>query len=379
MPAAAPPLTLSALLTAHEQALHGLRSPTLDTHRGSGYDLVGGASALLWTRQANRDRQLFRNAYTDSATGPDLSRHVEAKYGGLPRILATRGAGTLTLARPAAALADGTLYAGSRVEVLTATAAVPYRITVDTPVLASDLAVAVPIEATREGAGSKATADANRLRLADTLFDATLAPVALVCADGTDEEPAGDYVARARLARREARVGYPDRIRKACLDAGAAEVELLSATSLGAAADKGLSYCYVADAAFQTSDALRKACTLALDAVRVAGCDLQVLGMQQVAVTATVAVTLWDEAGAFDVLDLEQAIVAALVDDFARRQAFWAFRLDALGGVVQRLSSAVQTAIVTTAPGEPAVAFPSVLPRYVLAPGGISLTITGPS
>lgn len=379
MPAALPPLTLSALLTAHEQALHGLRSPTLDTHRGSGYDLVGGASALLWTRQANRDRQLFRNAYTDSATGDDLSRHVEAKYGGLPRITATAGAGTLTLSRPAVAVADGTLYAGTRIELLTATAPVVYRIAADTTVLAADLAIAVPIEATREGTGSRATAAAAALRFSDSIFDATLTPVALVCADGTDEEPADVYVARARAAARAARVGYPGRIRWACLDAGAIEVVLLAADSLGSAADVGMSYVYVADAAFQTSAALRKACTLALDAVRVAGCDVQVLGMEQVAVSATVVVTLWDEVGAFDVLDLEQAIVAALVDDFARRQSFWAFRLDALAGVVQALSPAVQTATVTTAPTAPAVAFPATLPRYVLAPGGITLTITGPS
>ena len=356
-----------------------MRSPTLDARRGSGYDLVGGAAALLWTKQANRDRQLFRNAYTDSATGADLSRHVEAKYGGIARVQAEAGAGTLTLSRPAAALADGVIYAGTRIEMLTATAPVVYRVSADTPVPSVLLDVAVPIEATRTGRGSRASANANNLRLADSIFDPSLSPVALVCADGTDEEPADAYIARARLERRRARVGYPDRIRQVCLDAGAAQVELLAATALGDAADVGLSYCYVADAGFHTSDALRKACSIALDAVRVAGCDMQVLGMEQVPVSATVAVTLWDEPGAFDLLDLEQAIVAALVDDFARRKQFWAFRLDALGSVVQRLSQAVQTAVVTTDPAPPAVAFPATLPKYVLAPGDITLTITGPS
>lgn len=297
----------------------------------------------------------------------------------MARIQATRGQGSLTLSRPAAAGADGTVYAGTRVELLTATAPVVYRVAADTTVLAADTDVAIPIEATRDGSGVKATADADRLRLADSLFDATLSPIALVCADGTDEEAADVYVARARAAAKAARVGYPERIRRACLDAGAGEVVLLAADALGPAADVGLSYVYVADAAFQTSAALRKACSIALDAVRVAGCDVQVLGMEQVAVAATVNVTLWDEVGAFDVLELEQAIVAAMVDDFARRQSFWAFRLDALAGVVQRLSPAVQTAAVATAPAPPIVAFPATLPRYVLAPSAITLTLAGPS
>lgn len=374
MPSAKPIPTLADYLLAAEQTLRGSRSSTADTHRGSSYELVHGPSAILWARQSVRVKGLFRNCYTDTATGPDLERHVFKKYG-VTRIPAAYGLGTMIVVRPSAG-ALGTLWEGTRATVTVNGRTAVYVIAEDTPVAAADTLVSVPIRAARTGAGVKIAA-VSGIAL-ETTFDSTITASSLVCGDGTDEEEPAVYLARARQHRKDARVGYEPAIIQACEDAGAAEVVVLEAGALGEAADIGLSCVYVGDAGYSTSDALKKSCTLALDSIHVAGCDLQVRGMALTPVTASVAVYLVSDPSEHDLVDLGRQIVAVLVDDFARRQRYWSFRVDALAGVVQRASASVQQAIVTTSPGDPAVSFPAVLPKYVLAPGAISLSFNGP-
>lgn len=374
MPSAKPIPSLADYQTAAEQTLRGSRSSTADTHRGSAYELIHGPSSILYARQSARTKQLFRKCYTDTATGSDLERHVLAKYG-VPRIPAAYGLGTMVVTRPTAGLL-GTLFAGTRAFVQINGQSVPYLIADDTDVAAADTVISVPIRASRTGTGTRVSAGSGVTL--ETVFDATLAASSLTCGEGTDEEDPAVYLARARQVRRDARVGYDASIESACRTAGAAEVIVLDAGDLGPALDVGLTAVYVADAGYSTSPALKKSCTLALDAIHVAGCDLQVRGMALTPVTASVAVYLVSDPSEHDLVDLGRQIVAVLVDDFARRQRYWSFRTDALQGVVQRASSEIQQAIITTTPGEPPVSFPAVLPKYVLAPGAITLSFAGP-
>jgi len=375
MPAAGKPPTLSDYLKAYQAAVRGdgAGDSREDTRRGSGYDVVNGVSSLLWAKQSVRDRQLFRNSYTETARGQDLERHVEAKYGGIQRIQNTFGTGSLSLARPSAGLA-GTLYAGTRVEVLHGGVAGVYAVAADVDITADETTVDVAIRATVFGPDGAATATTTELRLADAIFDTTFVPAALTCGKGTLQESAISYIARARQAKADARVGYEASIIAACKAAGAVNVILLDAGAFGEDLDSGLSYVYVGDASYSTSPALIQACRTVLDAWTVAGCDVQVLGMQQATVSVSAAVVLWDSLDHFDLAALRTAIAAAVVDEFVGRRQWWTFRTDAIQGAVQRVHSAIQTATVTTSPSPPAAGFPDVLTRYVLSPTAVAMT-----
>jgi hypothetical protein len=377
MPATGQPPTLRDFLTAYGASIRGARSTTADVRTGSAYDLIGGVSAIVWSRQVQRDRRLFRQVYTDTADGEDLERLVEKKYQ-VTRIQSTYGTGTLTLTRPAAGAAAGTIYAGTRVEYREKATPVAYVVRQDTVVPAAALAYPIPVRAGRTGPGVSINVDGSWLKLPDPIFDNTFVPTALVCGDGTDQESATEYVARARKAKVDRRNGYATRIIAALEEAGAEEIVLLDAHSLGEANDFGLSYCYVADSGFSASAALIKASMLALDQVIVAGTDVQVLGMTPTPVSVSVTASLVEDPGGLDQVDIKQGIVAALVEEFGKKKSWWWYRTDALAGLVASTSNMIQTASVTTSPAEPAMSFPETLPRFSLQPNAVSITLTGP-
>lgn len=378
MPATGTPPTLRDFLTAYGNAIRGTRSTTADVRTGSAYDLIGGVSAIVWSRQAQRDRRLFRQVYTDTADGEDLERLVEKKYQ-VTRIQSTYGTGTLTLTRPAPGSAVGTIYAGTRVEYREKATPAVYVVSQDTIVPKTALAYPIPIRAGRTGPGVSINVDGGWLKLPDPIFDDTLRPTGLVCGDGTDQESPTEYVARARRQKLDRRNGYSTRIIAALQEAGAEEIVLLDAHSLGEANDFGLSYAYVADSGFSTTEPLKRDCLIALDSVIVAGTDVQVLGMTPTPVSVTVTASLVEDPGGVDTLDLKQGITAALVEEFSlRRSRWWTFRADALAGLVASTSQLIQTATVTTSPPEPVVQFPHVLPRYTIASTAVNITLTGP-
>ncbi len=225
--------------------------------------------------------------------------------------------------------------------------------------------------ATNVGAGST-------LRLGDSVFDSGFTCISLVCADGTEEERDPDYISRASQTRADRRVGYYERIIQTCKDEGAHYVVALDAGTFGADNDFGLNYVYVADSGFSSPEALKQACFLALEAVLVGGNDTQVLGMTLTNVALAVAVTLWDDVGNVDTGELRQRINSALRNEFTNRSEFWLFRNEELGGIVQQ-NTEVQVAVVTSTPAEPAAAFASSLPRYILGPNAVSIAFSGPS
>jgi hypothetical protein len=379
VPAAGQPPGLREFLSAYGDGLVGHSDlVALDRHDGAAFEIPGGASALLWSRQAQRDRALFHACYTTTATGGDLDRHVEAKYGGIERIRETLGQGSAVVARPTAAGGAGTLYAGTRIGVRIGPRRAVYAVAEDTPVAADVLGLRVAVEATVPGSGTSIDARGG-IAFDDPIFDATFAIQSIACAEGTDEETSAAYISRARAAKQASRVGYRDRILKACQDAGAAEVVLLSATDFGAANDFGLSYVYVGDSAFSTSAALKKACFLALDPIRVGGCDLQVLGMQRQALTVSATVRFWDDPSRFNVAQIGTKIIRSIADQFGGDSSWWLFSLAGLEGLAQAQSPDIQSVAVTTDPAVPSVAFPSVLTRYTLGRAAIRLSFLGPA
>lgn len=375
MPATVDPPDIDAFLEAYAAGLRSEAGVSANARRGSGYDHPGGSAALLWARMAQRDRDIFRQCYTETSSGERFEAKVERKYG-TTRVKSTYGAGNAILARPSAGT-DGTIYAGTRI-VITGSGPrpIPYAVSADTPVDASATTVTVPVRATRIGSGTTVSTSSN-LKLDDTVFDSTFAPTYLSCADGTDEETPAACLDRARQNRLDGRVGYKKRIEQACRDAGAANVVFLDAGVFGEDDDFGVTHVYVGDAGYSTPTALLDACWLAVDEVHVSGCDVQVLGMEITPLTATVDITLWDSPGAFDQIGIKRAALAALLGEFGQRPDFWVFRLDSLAGAVIQTSTAIQGAVVTTSPGEPTASFVATLPRYVLAGTDVTITLSG--
>lgn len=371
MPAQSPVPGIADLRKAARDAIVGGRDPRLSVRTGGGYDLTQGPMAVLFSRQAKRDQGLFRQCYVETSTGADRDRLVEAYYQ-VERVPAAYGIGEAELLGSAGA---GTVYAGTIIEVLVpAQPPAQYFVTEDTPYLDGSAAFPVPVRAARAGSGVAVQADASVLRFgdgSDYLLSEGFSVVSLVCDDGTDAEEDDAYLARARTGRRDKRVGMLKRIIQACKDAGAYHVVALHSGTFGdpftGADDYGLNYVYVGDSSFTTTEALKTACMVALDAVRVCGCDTQVLGMTAATIDLSVVAAYYDDPGKFDTVETSQAIMAALVDEFSGRTNWWTFSFDELRGAALRSSGDLQAVNVVSATPEPAAAFPvPTLTRYGL-------------
>lgn len=389
MSAAGAPPTIATFLKASRDAIAGT-DETLDAREGSAYDLAHGGAALIWSRQAQRDRDLFRQVYPDTSIGENLER-LGSWYYGTPPTPASLGTGEAIFDRTSEFSGEfseefgggaGTIWEGTRIRVLSPGGDGPsssYAVAEDTPVSVSAGAVTVPIRATVSGVGTAIeVTNAERLILDDSVYDASFRVTHLACADGTDAEERGVYLARARQSRLDARKGYAARLVRACKEAGAANVVALPSTTFGPSEDFGVSRIYVGDAGFTTPPTLITACLLALDAAQVAGCDVEVLGMAPTPVTLSATVRLWRDLGKVNVVGLQTLLTKAIADEFAGRSRFWLFRHDAIGGAMQRASSEVESADITTTPDEPPAEFPTVLPRYTLNLNTIALSFVGP-
>lgn len=378
MPAIEPLPTIRDLLDASAAGVVGTRDSRADVRRGAIYDHLGGCSAILFTREAARDRDLFRAVYLDTAEGDDLTVLVKLRYG-VDRILPGYGTGTALLTRPTPAASAGTVWEGTRILVF-ASAASPtarnYAAAVDVPVAAGATAVTVPIRATDIGLGSAVSLSGNAIgRVDDPLWDASWALAAIQCGDGTSLEAPAALRARARATQLAARKGFAEAITSACIAQGATYVALFDSNL--PAQDNGLCCCYVADAGFQTTARLVRACTVALESYRVCGADLQVLGMRRASVDVSATVTLRDDPGRLPSPDV--ALRDGLLAAFSTTR--YEYDLDELAGVLASADANVQsvnfdkpaTSVGVLVGGQ----MPGVLTRYEL--GVVTLSYAGPS
>jgi hypothetical protein len=390
MPATSPLPKLSELLSAHAGAVRGLGDPLADTRRGAVYDHFAGAGALLYLREAARDRDLFRAIYFDSSTGTRLVDIAEQRFGVEP-IVASYGEGTATLTRASVTAGAGTVYAGTRVSVLqTGAALATFAALNDVPVGAETTQFDVPVRATTIGSGQAVTAQAGQgtlLRIDDPLWDDGLVVVSLTCADGTDAESPTALRARARQTAQDARTGYAKALTDACTAAGAVYVALFPSSALGDLYDNGLSSCYVGDAGATGTDLLVRTCQLAVESARVLGADLQIRPMAPVALSMRATLTLWDDPGSFNLDDLTDAATTALMAAFASRTTAYGYDLDALGGACLAASdslSAVDFTVPTSSVSVAAITgttaqYPATLARFTLAARDVVLSFQGPS
>jgi hypothetical protein len=389
--------TGSASGAAPSGALQGARNTYGDGRSGSMYNHPAGTAAVLFSREAQRDQDLFRDLYFDDATGWALTRYVQGRTG-ITRVLDAFGQGLAVLSRSSASAGSNTIYQGTRIQVAGNTPFV-YQVSADT--LVGGTSATVPIVATVLGTGQALDATAG-LTFLDPTYDPLWEPVSLRCSDGTGFESAADYRARVRATQVNSRKGYIPFLVQACQDAGAAFVVPFASnfglTDTDFTDDAGLNAIYVADANYQFSPALINACTIALESSRVLGADLWVGGIVQTPVELVALVSLRDNPGKLPIVNIRRSCTQALLGYFASTTSGYTFKRMALGGAMSGSTPFVQTVnwVDLTggsysnvgvyiqgqlAPTDPVLAsgsFPANLPRYTLAPNDISLIFIPP-
>lgn len=364
----APEPTIRELIQIAGSATRGSLDKTSDFITGSDYDVFAGPAAIIWSREAARDTDIFNDVNFNTADGDALTVLVRKRFG-KERILDTRGSGSATLSRTSSGVAD-TVWKGTRISIIGSTPKT-YRVTKNVDASSVALTVDVPIEAVDIGPGSAAdVSGVGNLRLEDSLQDPSWIPSRLTCTDGTFFEKADVFRARVKKERFDERVGQTKSIITTCQNAGAANVMLFRSDYAGDAYDFGLNVCYVGDLGYSGTPDLVKACTLALRKTRVAGDHLQVLPMTKMLLDIDADVYLNDSPPLFDLTRLERIQVSSVLQYLNGGSGRYTFSLDGIRAAIARPTS-VQRVVLTTPTSDGTVvigalkAFPSTLNRYV--------------
>lgn len=368
--------SIDAYIDAAAKGLRAQRGEQQNDRRGGMWERsFAGSAAILWTREAARDRDMFRAIHFDSATGDGLTNLAD-RYG-VPRTLDTYGLGTAVVRRASVGGGAGTLWAGTQI-ALTAPAGGQsiYTVASDTTVGATVDRLPVTVQATVKGSAGALELSAGA-SFVDQTFDAALYVESLQCDAGQDLEQPDAYRARARTELRARRVGYTPRMVDALRAAGATKAVLLPADYSGVALDGGVSVCYVGDDGFNGTASLVTACKLALESVRVLGCDLLVLPMSAGLATIAANLTLWDSAYLARKTEIDARARAAVARYFADPTNGFAYKRDAIAGAITSECPEVMEASLTS-PGVDATlsasAWPATLTIYRVLSSSVQLT-----
>lgn len=370
-----PDLTTLELIDIAAAAVHGQGDKVSDFIRGSDYESLAGPTAILYTREARRDTDMFDATKFHTARGDELTFLVKERFG-VDRYLDTHGQGMAKLARPTVAAGAGTIWAGTRITVFGSEPKY-YRTVGNRAVEAGATTVLVAIEAVEIGPGTAADRITD-LRIDDVLWDTTWTVSSLVCADGTKYESAADLIARVRTGRRDARVGQKKAIETACLNAGARRVLVLRSDF--ADLDGGLNVCYVGDLSWVGNAALVKACAIAVRAARVLGDHMQVLPMGRADLDIEAVIGLRDIPETMDTERLERIHRTSITQHLGGTAGGFTFSRSGISGAVIRHTPEVQSVNLISPAADVGIlvdgAFPAVLYRYIIS--DIAIRYQGP-
>ncbi len=351
-----------------------------DYNRGSDYEALAGPNAILWSRQVQRDTDLFKTTRFNDAEGDDLTQLIEWRYG-IKRVLDSRGIGTAQLARPSASAGAGMIWRGTRFALASPSAESLFvRVTKDTEVNATATSVSVPIESVALG-NSVIEAPVGAAKIVDMLWDASWAVTTLYCEPGSTLEPATAYRARTRAVRRAARPGFEQAIIDACAAASADNVQLFPSTYGGLAGVYGLNYVYVGDSGYSATPDLVRACTLALRGVRVAGDCLQVLPLQRTQLTIIADVYLIDAPAVMPVARLEPIHRQAILQ-YMGASGSLTYTVSGIESAIAKTGVEVQDVVLATPTTDATILvngmFPPVLSRYFVSDADITIRYRAP-
>lgn len=367
-----PEPTIRDLLEIAGSAIRGVDA-NADLLRGADYEALVGPSAIIWSREAQRDTDLFNAVNFNTAVGDDLTQLIYRRYD-KDRSLDTYGSGAVRITRPSGGIAE-TIWTGTRLTLAGGTGRT-YRVTEDVPVSSTDTQAVLPVEATVIGSGVAVRAYRPPMTFDDALQDSAWTVDSADIADGTDFEDAAAFRARVRTERLAARVGQASAIDAACRAAGAGNVVIFRSDYAGDAYDYGLNYCYVGTLGHTSTPELVKACALALRATRVAGDNMQVLQLGQASLDVKATVYLNDTPVNFDLARLERTHVTS-IRSYLGNSGRYAYTLEGIRGAIARYSPEVQRVVLTTPTSDNNIVvgamknFPAVLTKYTA--GTISL------
>lgn len=364
--------TIQELLEVASTAIRGDGDKNADLIRGSDYDSLIGPCAVIWSRQSQRDTDLFDAVNFHTATGDDLTDLALKRFGKV-RVMDTRGAGTATFTRSSSGVSE-TIWAGTRLMVVGSNPKV-YRVKTDTAVGSALTSISVPIEAIEIGPGSALTITdpgGKQVSINDLLTSAWKV-TALTCADGTLFEEADAFRTRIRTERATDRVGQTAAIIAACESAGAVHVALFRSDYAGDEYDYGLNVCYVGNSGYTGTPELVKACTLALRSKRVLGDHIQVLPMAMSSLDVSANVYLIDTPGKFDLSRLEAVHTAAITQYLNGGSGNFSYSMSGILGAIIRHTPEVHRVELVTPTVDATIVtgdmknFPAVLQRHVLS------------
>lgn len=368
-----PEPSIRDMLDAGAKAVRGSADKNADFIRGSDYESLLGPCAVIWSRQAQRDTDLFNAVNFHTADGNDLTEMALQRYG-KERILDTRGTGTISIARDSGGT-DETVWTGTRI-LITGANPKTYRVTSDTVIDSSDLTATAPIEALEIGPGTSVNitdSTGTRIRFTDTLADSTWKITQVTCGEGTVFEEASVFRTRIRTERLAERVGQEQAIIDACISAGAENVALFRSNYAGDAYDYGLNVCYVGDSGYESSQELVDACFLAIADKRVAGAALQVQQMAPASLAVEADVYLIDSPGRFDLERLEAIHTAAILQYMNGTSGAFSYSLMGILGAIIRRTPEVHRVNIISPTTDATITvgamknFPAVLTRYVVS------------
>lgn len=386
MPAAESIPSIARLTNAYQGALVSKRRHG-DTHAGAIHDHWAGAGALLWQRQAERDREEFASLYFLHAKRNRLDEYIERRWPGKARVVDEPGTGTVRLRRPNAAAGAGVFLEGTRIAVGGGLGGGVsyYIIAADTPCgAATTTPLPVPIVATEAGPASQihvVSGERAALRVEDPLWDNTWIVDELTCSAGTTRESDEQTRARISLEVIEERFGYESAIIKAMKLVGAETVVLFRSDYLGEALDAGLNRVYVGDANFSTSPELLEACRFALPSCAMAGASVQALAMTTAWLNLTATVRFWDVPDKFDTATALASAKAAVLEYFDTRANPFVWDVAGVRGAIQRAVEDTQDIAITSSSPAPTLlqlfdSYP--LPRYRTSLDRITVTLAEP-
>lgn len=374
--------SIQDFISAYTGAIKGKKDRFADTRRGSELETLGGFTAILWSRESQHDVDQWNATKIATASDDDLTNIIYRRYG-VERVLDTYGTGTSTWYRTSAVAGAGTIWAGTRVQVSTGSFSEPeyYEASQDVVVGATQTLVTVPIRASKIGSGHQTNSPESDCTVYDPLWDNNWRVQSLVCDDGTDFEPASEFVARVRDLRRTLRVGHEQAIIDTCKAQGAGVVFLYESDFGGDQYDFGLNVCYVGFPGYTSSADLVSKCKIALESSRVCGDNLQVLQTAPSTVDISVNLYLKDSPGLFNLTQMYRLTRDAILQAFSGGVTF---NRDEIAANIYRCVPEVQevefvtpssdATVMTVVNGVPT--FPATLARYTV--GNVDVKFNSP-
>lgn len=340
--------TISELLDAFAVGAQS-KHENADVHRGAIYDVGAGMGALVWSRVAARDREVFRGIYLDGCQKDALDYRI-ARLHGPGRIQPTRGSGVAIVKydylHGGAGSQTGTILKGTRLSVSIGSTCNYYRVASDVEL--SDwfwdnsiqvdangfVWLRLPIEADSIGSGVAidTTSTIAAIRWEDELYNLTTSlwvVDSIKCSDGTDGETDVEYLARYRSWKKSRKPGYSDAISRAMFAAGASKVALFESDFVDGE-DFGINRIFVGDSGYTASTALLNACRLALDSVVPFGNTTTVGSMILTPIEVTVQLNMMRAASRYSPDWVLPSAQKAVRRALSGSQSAYVFRQDSL-------------------------------------------------